>query len=98
MREINPKSNVLSGVTIYDYTTPAKINVVTAEKGKIYFTADQKNLVMDLWRGEIHESDIKRSGLYRKLIFDKHRIVMDGSQFSFHQSQGGIRGERELGC
>ncbi len=96
VREINPKSNLLSGVTIYDYNTPAKINVVTAEKGKIYFTADQKNLIMDLWRGEIHESDIKRSGLYRKLIFDKHRIVMDGSQFSFHQSQGGIRGEREL--
>lgn len=97
VREINPKTNDLSGVTIYDYTTATKINVVTAEKGKIYFTADQKNLVMDLWRGEIHESDIQRSGLYRKLIFDKHRIVMDGSQFSFHQSQGGIRGERELG-
>lgn len=96
VREIDSKSNILSGVTIYDYTTPAKINVVTAEKGKIYFTADQKNLVMDLWRGEIHESDVKQTGLYRKLIFDKHRIVMDGSQFSFHQSQGGIRGEREL--
>lgn len=97
VREINSKSNDLSGVTIYDYTTPSKINVVTAEKGKIYFTADQKNLVMDLWKGEIHESDVKSSGLYRKLVFDKHRIVMDGSQFSFHQSQGGIRGERELG-
>ena len=97
VREINSKTNELSGVTIYDYTTPSKINVVTAEKGKIYFTADQKNLVMDLWNGEIHESDVKKSGLYRKLIFDKHRIVMDGSQFSFHQSQGGIRGERELG-
>jgi len=97
VREINSSTNELSGVTIYDYTTPSKINVVTATKGKIYFTADQKNLIMDLWRGEIHESDIKSSGLYRKLIFDKHRIVMDGSQFSFHQSQGGIRGERELG-
>jgi len=97
VREIDSKSNKLSGVTIYDYTTPSKINVVTAEKGKIYFTADQKNLVMDLWKGEIHESDVKSSGLYRKLVFDKHRIVMDGSQFSFHQSQGGIRGERELG-
>ncbi len=97
VREINSKTNELSGVTIYDYTTPSKINVVTAKKGKIYFTADQKNLVMDLWNGEIHESDVKKSGLYRKLIFDKHRIVMDGSQFSFHQSQGGIRGERELG-
>jgi len=96
VREINSTTNELSGLTIYDYTTPAKINVVTATSGKIYFTADQKNLVMDLWQGEIHESDVKNSGLYRKLIFDKHRIVMDGSQFSFHQSQGGIRGEREL--
>jgi len=96
VREINSTTNELSGLTIYDYTTPAKINVVTANTGKIYFTADQKNLVMDLWQGEIHESDVKNSGLYRKLIFDKHRIVMDGSQFSFHQSQGGIRGEREL--
>jgi lipopolysaccharide export system permease protein len=97
VREINPTTNELSGLTIYDYTTPSKINVVTADKGKIYFTADQRNLVMDLWQGEIHESDVKNSGLYRKLVFDKHRIVMDGSQFSFHQSQGGIRGERELG-
>jgi len=97
VREINSNTNELSGVTIYDYTTPAKINVVTANTGKIYFTADQKNLVMDLWRGEIHEADVKETGLYRKLIFDKHRIVMDGSQFSFHQSQGGIKGERELG-
>jgi lipopolysaccharide export system permease protein len=97
VREINSSTNELSGLTIYDYTTPSKVNVVTASKGKIYFTADQKNLVMDLWLGEIHESDVKNTGLYRKLIFDKHRIVMDGSQFSFHQSQGGIRGERELG-
>ena len=97
VREINSSTNELSGVTIYDYTTPSKINVVTATTGKIYFTADQKNLVMDLWQGEIHESDVKNTGLYRKLIFEKHRIVMDGTQFSFHQSQGGIRGERELG-
>jgi lipopolysaccharide export system permease protein len=97
VRAINSQSNELSGVTIYDYTTPSKINVVTAATGKIYFTADQKNLVMDLWSGEIHEADVKDTGLYRKLIFDKHRIVMDGSQFTFHQSQGGIRGERELG-
>lgn len=97
VRSINEKTNELNGVTIYDYTTPPKINVVTADQGKIYFTADQKNLIMDLWRGEIHESDVKNSGLYRKLVFEKHRIVMDGSQFSLHQSQGGIRGERELG-
>lgn len=44
VRAINSKTNELSGITIYDYTTPSKINVVTATKGKIYFTADQKIL------------------------------------------------------
>ncbi len=97
VRSINESTNELNQVTIYDYTNPSKVNVVTAKKGKIFFSSDQKNLIMDLQSGEIHESDVQNTGLYRKLIFEKHRIVMDGSQFSFHQSQGGLRGERELG-
>jgi lipopolysaccharide export system permease protein len=97
VRDINENTNELSEVTIYDYTTPSKINVVTAAKGKIYFSYDQTKLIMDLQSGEIHESDLKNTGLYRKLVFEKHRIAMDAEQFSFHQSQGGLRGERELG-
>jgi len=51
---------------------------------------------MDLKKGEIHESDVKSSGLYRKIVFEKHRIAMNAGQFSFQQSASGIRGEREL--
>jgi lipopolysaccharide export system permease protein len=97
VRAIDEMTNELSQVTIYDYTDPGSINVVTAERGNIYFSFDQKNLIMDLQKGEIHESNVQNTNLYRKLVFEKHRIVMDGSQFSFHQSQGGLRGERELG-
>lgn len=97
VRDIDEYNNLLSTVTLYDYTNPSKINVVTAKSGKIYFSYDQTKLIMDLNDGEIHESDIKKTGLYRKLIFKRHRIAMDAAQFSFHQSQGGIRGERELG-
>ncbi|MEE9450172.1 MAG: LptF/LptG family permease [Ignavibacteriaceae bacterium] len=96
VREIDEQKNELKQVTIYDYTDPAKINVVTAEKGTIFFSNDQKNLIMDLRNGEIHESDVKETGLYRKLVFEKHRITMDAEQFTFSQSQGGLRGEREL--
>ena len=96
-REVDPKSNHLSEVTIYDYTDPRKINVVTAEKGEIFFSKDQTKLIMDLTNGEIHESDIYQSGTYRKLVFNTHRITMDAEQFSFQQSApGGTRGEREL--
>ena len=96
VREIDEQKNEIKQVTIYDYTDPSKINVVTAEKGIIFFSYDQKNLIMDLRNGEIHESDVKDTGLYRKLVFEKHRISMDAAQFTFIQSQGGLRGEREL--
>jgi len=96
-REINPKTNELTLVTIYDYTDPRKVNIVTAEKGKIFFSKDQSKLIMDLTNGQIHESDIYETNTYRKLIFKNHRIAMDAEQFTFQQSTpGGPRGEREL--
>jgi len=96
-REIDQKTNELSNLVIYDYSNPAKVNVVTAEKGKLYFSKDQTKLIMDLKDGEIHESESGGTTLYRKLIFKKHRIAMDAAQFSFQQSgPGGQRGDREL--
>jgi lipopolysaccharide export system permease protein len=98
-REVDSKSNNLAQVTIYDYTNPRKINVVTAEKGKIFFSRDQSKLIMDLTSGEIHETDVYESSTYRKLVFENHRITMNAEQFSFQQSAPGAantRGEREL--
>jgi lipopolysaccharide export system permease protein len=97
VRGINKKTSELSNVTIYDYTNPNKINIVTALKGKIFFSKDQTKLIMDLQNGEIHEAGVGQTNLYRKLIFEKHRIAMDADQFSFQQSApGGPRGDREL--
>jgi lipopolysaccharide export system permease protein len=97
VREINKNSGELTNVTIYDYTNPNKINVVTALKGRIFFSKDQTKLIMDLRNGEIHESGVGQTNLYRKLVFEKHRIAMDADQFSFQQSApGGPRGDREL--
>ena len=96
-RNIIGGTNELNEITIYDYTDSRKINIVTAEKGKIFFSRDQTKLIMDLDKGEIHESDIYDTDLYRKLIFNHHRITMNADQFSFQQTAlGGPRGEREL--
>ena len=96
-REINQKTNELRDITIYDYSDPREIKVVTAEKGNIYFSKDQTKLIMNLENGEIHESDVSKRNLYRRVRFEKHRIAMDGAQFTFQQSAlGGPRGEREL--
>ncbi len=96
-REINQKTNELKDVTIYDYSDPKEIKVVTAEKGKIFFSKDQTKLIMNLENGEIHENDVSKTNLYRRVRFDRHRIAMDGAQFTFQQSAlGSPRGEREL--
>ncbi|NUN10147.1 MAG: YjgP/YjgQ family permease [Ignavibacteriaceae bacterium] len=98
VRDIDQKTNKLYGVTIYDYNDANKVNVVTAVDGKIYFSRDMTKLIMDLNDGEIHETDIAQSGLYRKLRFTHHRIAMNAEQFSFQQSTPGSsqRGDREL--
>ena len=96
VRSIDQKTNWLYQITIYDYSNGAKINVVTADSGKIFFSGDQTKLLMDLYHGEIHESDVQNTTLYRKLEFEKHIIAMAGDQFSFQQSGPTSRGEREL--
>lgn len=95
-RKIDQKDNKLFDVTIYDYSQPAKINVVTAEKGRIFFSEDRTKLIMDLTNGEIHESDVQNTSMYRMLEFEKHRITMNAEQFSFRQSGITTRGEREM--
>lgn len=98
-RKIDPVTNELADVTLYDYSKVSTVNIVTAKKGKIYFSKDQKRLILDLLNGEIHESNVTDYNPYRKLIFDKHKIAMDASQFTFQQSSENMsRGEREMGA
>jgi len=96
-RQVDSKSNRLKTITIYDYSNPLKVNIITAESGKIYFSKNQKKLILDLTNGEIHQSNRREPGEYRKIVFVRHKIAMDASEFTFHQSSlSGPRGDREL--
>ena len=99
VREIDQTTNQLKQVTIYDYSHLPKVNIVTSATGKIYFSPNQKKLMMDLYKGEIHESDNTEKKSYRKLRFERHKIAMPAEQFTFEQTgPGGQRGDRELGA
>ncbi len=99
VRKIDESTNELKDITIYDYSYQPKINIVTAEQGKIYLARNNKKLMMDLHNGEIHETDNNDELLYRKLRFTRHKIALPAEQFTFEQSTlGGPRGDRELGA
>lgn len=98
VRKTFEHSNDLEGVTIYDYTNPAAIVVITAKKGAISFTKDFRKLIMDLEDGEIHQKDADDEKQYRRLRFLKHRILMTTEGFALERSADGTfqRGDREL--
>lgn len=94
-RTIN--GDTLENLTIYDNSRSSITNVVTAKKGKIYFSKDQKKLILDLNEGEIHELNKLEKDRYRILKFNQHKIVMNADEFAFKQSEpGGQRGFREM--
>jgi lipopolysaccharide export system permease protein len=98
-REIDPKTNKMKNLTIYDNSNSQDLNVVTAKRGEIYFSSDSRKLILNLFEGEIHTSKITDFAPYRKLKFDNHKIAMDADQFSLRESAlGGRRGDRELGA
>ncbi len=98
-REIDPETNVMENLTIYDNSNTQDLNVVTAKRGEIYFSADRLKLILNLFNGEIHTSKMNDPKPYRKLKFENHKIVMDADQFSLRESSlSGRRGDRELGA
>lgn len=96
-REIDSETNKMKDITIYDQSNIRDLNVVTAKRGEIYFSADSKKLILNLFDGEIHTSKTTDFKPYRKLKFENHKIAMDADQFSLRESSlGGRRGDREL--
>lgn len=92
-------NNNLEGVFIYDYSNPTVRNLVTAKRGDIGFTEDFKSIIMNLEDGEIHQlNNIDFSDKYRKVKFEKHRLIFDSEGFGFKRTGDNsfIRGDREL--
>ena len=98
VRKTFEHTNDLEGVTIYDYTDPQANVLITAEEGTISFSPDYRHLIMDLRRGEIHELTAVDFKEYRRIQFEKHRIVMKAEGFEFERSTDNAfsRGDREL--
>lgn len=99
VKKTYPNSNNLEGIYIYDYSSPPIKNLFVAETGDIGFSSDFENIIMNLNKGEIHQINQQNpTQKYRKIKFDKHRIVLDAQSFGFQSTDENLltRGDREL--
>ncbi|MCX8057409.1 MAG: LptF/LptG family permease [Ignavibacteria bacterium] len=96
-RRVSKTTNEIYDVIIYDYNNPFQINIITAKKANIYFTPDNKKMLFDMEHGVIHQQLSSGNNSYRRIYFQRHKIAVDASQFTFEQSGPGLpRGDREL--
>jgi len=97
-RKTSETTSDIGGVTIYDYTRPQTETVITAETGKFEYSSDFRYLIMTLYNGEMHEIDKNTRKEYRRVEFQKHKVLLDASGFGFQRSDESTvsRGDREL--
>ncbi len=92
------ETNELEGLTIYDHSDPDLNIIISATKGVIAYGSDFASLILDLRDGEIHETQSENPQEYRRLRFERHRIVIPYQSYDFERTADNIfqRGDREL--
>ncbi len=98
VRKTVPNSTDLYGVTIFDFSDPQKFTTITAERGKVGFSPDLKQIVMLLYNGEVDEYDNFQVGVYQRVRYQRQEIVLRAEGFAFEESSENTfqRGDREL--
>jgi len=96
--KIDPNTNVMKNLKIFDRRNYNKSVVITAKRGRIYFSKDKTKMILDLFNGEIHETSFNKKSVYRKVRFSRHRIALPSDQFTFKETSDLQRGDRELGA
>ena len=95
-RHIEPKTDILQNVTIYDHSQISESRVFTAERAKLQFTKDFRNIVLTLMNGEMHEFFPQQASEYRRGKFDSYIVQIPTNGYDFMHQGESERGGREL--
>ncbi len=95
-RKVDPITNEMETVTIYDQSQANETKVMTAKRGKVAFTNDFRSIIMTLYDGEFHQYSNSLSGDYRRGTFQQYTVHVPTNGFDFMRQGESERGGREL--
>ena len=86
------------GVTIYDHSKPERVNIVSADSGRLAFSPSLTRLVLKLYEGEVHQMKPIFPNDYKVISFQEHQIAMQADRFFYEESDvsGSSRSDREM--
>jgi lipopolysaccharide export system permease protein len=86
----------LYNITIFDYSDPAKQDIITAKEGFMIYVPAYKKLVFNLFDGEYHNYDLQNNTEYRRMPFKINKINIDAQDFEYEEREDDYRSDREM--
>src|SRR3989442_4038702 len=94
---IDPASNKLKDVTIYDLEDAERRRIITADSGRMAYTPGGTDLYLTLLHGDIQEVKRAHPDQFNRTFFDVNRIRVAGISNSFVKTEEDpYRGDREM--
>jgi len=94
---IDPASNALSDVTIYDLEDPDRRRVIIADSGHMAYSLNGTDLYLTLRDGEVHEIKRTDPDHFNRTFYGINRIKVAGVSNTFDKTKNDeYRGDREM--
>jgi lipopolysaccharide export system permease protein len=94
VKTIARKTSEISDIIIIQ--TKNSERIITAKRGKMYFSADGSTLMMELENGEILEVDPEDQAGITRTDFARQTIAIPGASASLERTAQSTRGDREM--
>ena len=95
---IEPGSNRMWDVQMFDVSNPTTLHSVFADSGRAWFSANGTDMILQLYDGHTREVSAGEPGTFRRVYFDRQVFgVPDvGNQLQRNDRPDGYRGDREM--
>lgn len=94
---IEPATNRLRDVVIYDLSDPALGRTIYADSGRMAFNQDRTDLFLTLYDGVVHEVRESEPESFQRLFYDRQRIRLEGVGNRLEEGlRGSYRSDREM--
>jgi lipopolysaccharide export system permease protein len=93
---IDPVSNRLTDVVIYDMSLGQKVRTIYADSGHMAWNADQTNLMLTLFDGYVLEVDTFEPNKFQRVDFTEHMQVLEGVGDQLTRVDESYRSDREM--
>src|SRR5215212_7190997 len=95
---IDPTTNKLFDVSIYDVSSPSTTRSIYADSGVAQFNTTKTDMVLTLWHGHMREVPLQDPKTFRRMAFEQQRFGIPGigTSFNLGNQNESYRGDREM--